>query len=535
MSTKGITKQKINHPHKEPSSLRDLEAIYSTYFNIETLKYSSIDEAIDIIGTLIDVSFDLSSKEGLYKALELANEIRDRGLSSTQICILYYFLGNAWENLRHLSRSANNKYEWENDEIEHEITYLRKALTCKGFIEIEIDRQCQILVNLGNLMDSVGRFIESIEYKNTALELKPDFPMALGAKGVTLFHYGNVLYDVGHKIVFFKFARYNLKEALSSSELHLSASSAFEKYVNIIDSLLKPEQIKKHIDMDNFSLGNTDEEIRYRKWCLENSLFLNPLNDLGPYAVADCDVLGPPPIITPINGGVNYFGYFNQLKQEFISARYLFYESISACNLHFSDKDARIFNTYDFPSYSLSSEKMKVAFKTTYSIFDKIAYLLKLYFNLPVSENSVSFRNLWGKTLRKKFRYRNNLPLLGLFLLSKDLFEDKPGFRTAIEPEAQKLSEIRNNIKHRYFKLHTKRLFESHYFLNSLDLNDSLAYSMFRPEFEQKTLKLLKLVRAALIYLSLAIYIEEINKKKFKGEAKIINEEIDTLEDSYRI
>lgn len=505
MTTEWKASQEGDHPYKEPPSIKELEEAYSTYFNIKTLKGSSIDKAINIIGTLVDLSLDLSKKEGLYKALKLAEETQNRGLSNTQMCLLSYFIGNAWANLRHLSSNPNNKHEWEKEEKEYEIAYFRKALTSKGFTEIEIDRRCQILTNLGNLMDSVGRFIESIEYKNKALELKPSFPMALGTKGISLFHYGNILYDVGHRVVFFKFARNNLKEALSS-ELHPSAKSAFEKYVNTIDSLLLPEEIKKHTDMDNFPLGDTEEEIRYRQWCLDNNLFLNPLNDLGPYPIANNDALGPPPVTSRINGGANYFGYFNQLKQEFIAARYLFYESTNSQGFHFSDKDAHIYNTYDYPSYSLSSEKMKIAFRTAYSIFDKIAYLLNSYLNLFISEEGVTFRTLWynyhktDKKIKKKFKNRANLPLLGLFWLSKDLFEDKPGFRTAIEPEAQKLSEIRNNIEHKYFKLHTRRLFESYYFLYSLDLSDFLAYSMYRPEFEEKTLKLLKLVRAALIY-----------------------------------
>ena len=328
-----------------------------------------------------------------------------------------------------------------------------------------------------------------------------------------------------------------MKTALSS-ELHPSARSAFKKYVEIIESLLLPIELKEYIDMDKFSLGDTEEEVKYRKWCLGNKLFLNPLNDLGPYPIASQDVLGPPPIITPINSGVNYIGYFNQLKQEFISARFLFYESITTQQPHFSDKDAHIYNTYDFPSCSLSSEKMKIAFRSSYSIFDKIAYLLNSYLELFIKEDSVTFRTLWynfnknNKVLRKKFQHRNNWPLLGLFWLSKDLFEYR--FENTLEPEARKLHEIRNNIEHRYFKLHNKRLFES-YFLCSVGLSDPLAYSMYRPEFEEKALKLLKLVRAAIIYLSLAIHLEELSKKKSRIQGRTIDEEIDVLDDSYRI
>lgn len=531
--------QETNCIPKRKYSMEDLREIYSTQFSISNVENLSIEAALHHIGTLIDLSLDLGEKDGLRKAIQLSKDLQHHCLSNIQECLLNYFLGNAWNNLKRLSKNLDDKErkEWENEEDEQEIIHLRKALSGKGFNQIGIDRQCQILTNLGNIMDEVGRPIESIEYKNKALDLIPSFPMAIGNKGICLFHYGNMLYDVGHKIVFFKFAHSNLKTALSL-ELHPSARSAFKKYAEIIESLLMPDELKEYIDVDNSSLGDTEDEARYRKWVLDSKLFLNPLNDLGPYPIASQDVLGPPPIVAPINSGVNYIGYFNQLKQEFISARYLFYEGITTHHPHFSDKDAHIFNTYDFSSCSLSSEKMKIAFRSSYSIFDKIAYLLNSYLNLFIKYDSVTFRTMWynnnktSKVLRKKFQHRNNWPLLGLFWLSKDLFEEM--FEDTIEPEARKLLEIRNNIEHRYFKLHNKRLFES-YFLFSVGLNDPLAYSMYRPEFEEKTLKLLKLVRAALIYLSLSIHVEELSKKKSRTQDRTIDEELDVLDDSYRI
>jgi tetratricopeptide (TPR) repeat protein len=227
--------QEINHIPKSDYSMEDLREIYSTHFSVGSVENLSIDAALHHIGTLIDLSLDLSEKDGLRKAIQLSKDLQNRCLSKKQECILDYFLGNAWANLKKLSkkRDENGRKEWENEEDEQEITHLRKALSGKGFNEIETDRQCQILTNLGNIMDGIGRPIESIEYKDKALELKPSFPMAIGNRGICLFHYGNILYDVGDKIAFFKFAHSNLETALSS-ELHPSARSAFKKYVEII-------------------------------------------------------------------------------------------------------------------------------------------------------------------------------------------------------------------------------------------------------------------------------------------------------------
>ncbi|WP_235883124.1 hypothetical protein [Metabacillus sediminilitoris] len=38
------------------------------------------------------------------------------------------------------------------------------------------------------------------------------------------------------------------------------------------------------------SKEDSEEEISYRKWCVENNLFLNTLNDALPYSVSATDI-----------------------------------------------------------------------------------------------------------------------------------------------------------------------------------------------------------------------------------------------------
>jgi LA2681-like HEPN/Phasin protein len=49
------------------------------------------------------------------------------------------------------------------------------------------------------------------------------------------------------------------------------------------------------------------------------------------------------------------------MKQEFASARWLLYEGITARTTHFSDRQVRLSNTLDYPSYGLAVEKLKAA------------------------------------------------------------------------------------------------------------------------------------------------------------------------------
>ncbi len=142
------------------------------------------------------------------------------------------------------------------------------------------------------------------------------------------------------------------------------------------------------------------------------------------------------------------------------------------------------------------------------------------------------------KGLRDELKQLENWPLRGLFWLSKDLYEDKPGFRDFIEPEAKELHSIRNHLEHRYLKLHdgiwideSKKREDAKF-----GLIDSLAFSLCREGFEAKTLKLIKLIRTALLYLALAINIEEQKRKKQRGNYKIIPAmPLDVWEDEWKM
>ena len=521
-------------------STEDPQQVYDSIIHITDLADFSIEYAIQHIGTLIDTSLDLNKKEGLYCSIRLSFKLMGRELNDEQLCNLYYFLGNAWANLRQLSRiDHGHDWNWEKGEMEYEIIYFRKAVKSDAFSKLSKKRQCEILTNLGNIMDEIGRFVEAIEYFNNALKIIPSFAMARGNLGIGFYSYAGVLYDEGHRIVFFKHARSELQNALDL-DIAGQPRDVFDHYKHEIESILPSKILEEEIEMDDFSLGEDEKETKYRKWCLNNRLFLNPLNDLGPYPIAARDVLTLPSITVGIDEGPYYPGFFNQLKQEFVSARYLYYEGINSDCLHFSDKDVLLFNTFDYPSYSLASEKVKMAFKVAYSLFDKIAYFLNNYLNLSIPENKVYFKRFWYKSgeknkgLRREFQHRENWPLRGLFWLSKDLFENKPGFENAIQPDAQKISEIRNHLEHKYFKLHDEFCDPS--FLKLCGLDDTLSYSIYRPDFYDKTLRILKMVRSALIYLPLAVYCEELIRSKERGkDSKIFAAKLDLFDDEWKI
>jgi hypothetical protein len=286
-------------------------------------------------------------------------------------------------------------------------------------------------------------------------------------------------------------------------------------------------------DLCKYHLGESVAEFNYRYWCLKNGLFLNPINDLDNYPIAAYDVLTTPNMTFRVKNGeikrsIDYVAYFCQMKQEYISIRYLYYEAITDKQLHFSDKEVILYDTHDDLIYSLALEKMKIVFRGAYSLFDKIAYFLNFYLALSHQEHQISFKSIWyqsgerNKGLKKIFTQYENWPLRGLFWLSKDLTENREGFKEAIEPDAQLFQEIRNQLEHKYLRIYgdTKE---------ALPSNDKNSFSLFREDFEIKTLKLLKTVRSALIYLVLAIHREETRRRENKSVEGILKKQLDVL------
>lgn len=217
------------------------------------------------------------------------------------------------------------------------------------------------------------------------------------------------------------------------------------------------------------------------------------------------------------------------MKQEYVSARYLYYEGVASRSVHFSDKEVKLYDTLDYPTYSLSVEKTKAAFRMAYSLTDRIAFFLKHYLRLSVAEEKVSFRNVWyrdgerKKGLDRVVEGAPSWPLRGLFWLSKDLHEDDPNFKGSLEPDARDLRAYRNALEHRYLKL-SEELWrgsrdradeDRHEALKQLD--DDLALLRNRADFEHKALRMLRTVRAALVYLCLAVHEEENRRGAERG------------------
>lgn len=434
--------------------------------------------------------------------------------------IIHFFKANCYSALSSM-RSGESGYMWswkQNDKV-LEILCLRRAISEPVFSNLDPIFQCKILTNLGNSLNQFGRFIEAIQAWDSALAIVPNFAMALGNKGVGLIHYAQCLYDHGHSGIMVAHAKDDLESAISEDALwdsgfHPEAEEYFRQNYNDAQGHLNKIDYDFEFDLDQWPIGRNKKEVEYRTWCLKHGLFLSPLNDVCRVSASARDVIHLPSHTYKVSEEPCFPNYYNILKQEFVTARFMLFESSRNDNEHISDQDVLLMDGFDGALFGYRSEQIKTAYRLVYSLFDKIALFLNEYYDVGLKSSSVSFRKIWGETKNKKFELNpcfegnKNWPLRGLYYLSKDLFDDD--FVDVALPEATELAKLRNRTEHRYLSFQE--------YVAPVKNTDTHSYITI-DDFKLKTIRIMSMTREALVYLSLAMHREE--KIRYKENDKL--------------
>lgn len=500
---------------------------------METIDFSNKNqtEILNTLGSLFETARENRDIKKLEDSIRIANEIKIESFNTSFKAHYHYFLGNAWGYIQNL-KYPKEEFPLETKELDYQIIHFRQAYSlinkCKNKDNYN---KCQILTNLGNLFSHIGRFSEAQEYFNICLMIDKRFGMAYGNRGMALFYYARVIFEPVHQFIFMQYARKDLNRSLSSDQVYSDAKQAFRGMILQIENAYEIKELNDFKTYDDYYKNFDDEEIEYRKWCAENRLFINPLNDILTESVVANDFLFTPSMILRFDEKPIYHSLFNQLKQEFVSARFLFYEALNADEPHFSDRDVTLMDTLDYSVYSLTLEQVKITFRMCYSLFDKIAYFINLYLKLGQDSNRVNFRNVWYKNLLKKNGLDSNLKttknwaMRGLFWLSKDLYDKE--FDSSIEPDAKEIASLRNFMEHKSFKI-----VES---FNEGWSEKTETFEIDRSFFYDKTFKLLKLSRSALMYLSFLIFDEERTRNETRDPNKTIPMDFIKINDDDKI
>ncbi len=489
--------------------------------NIREENAIQMDKALEALALEIDTAADDGNISALNTLLDKCNNGLEAATGQNR-AILLFFEANCHSALATIrSREPDYEWSWRQSERVSEILSLRKAVSELGFSELEPMFQCKILTNLGNNLSHFGRFVEAIKSWDAALQIIPNSAMALGSKGVGLIHYGQSLYDHGHIGILAAHARVDLNNAISKGALWCSgfypeAEKHFKQYCDSSVKYLEDIAYDFEFDLDQWPLGENKEDVDYRGWCLQHRLFLSPLNDVCRHTAAAQDVIHLPSHTYNFDEKPRFPNYFNLLKQEYVTARYMLFEAINGDKEHISDKDVLLLDGFDGVKFGYRSEQIKTAYRLAYSLFDKIALFLNDYFSVGLKAGAVSFRRIWWKTKNKEFELSpcfeksKNWPLRGLYYLSKDLFDE--GFIDVSLPDAQELASLRNRTEHRYLSLQG--------YASAVENTDVHSYITIA-DFECKAMRIISMAREALIYLSLAMHQEEVTRNKDKNSDKL--------------
>jgi hypothetical protein len=460
---------------------------------------------------LIDIGVALGNEEMTKEGAELLQKdfeaIVHDGRNAPNA---YYNRANGYYALfRFKKRSDSFVVCFRKTELDQAKGYYRKAL--------EYDLQnpmlaSQILVNLGNCFDHLGRVIEAVECYEEALKLKPEHGMALGNKGIALFYYARL--TGGHQGTFLMEANSLLSQALKVG-VPPEAVNVFRKYMETIRKQFPDQKVlDKPAKYPGCRVKAKSKFERFLvEFCLKNKLYLNICNFCQKCNLAIGDPIHIQKMIVPMNkegqkdlmeddSFMRLSGYLNQIKQDYITARFLLVLSrYSGLNLNFVDKRVKIRNTLDYSMHNIYIELVKASFGNFYDILDKIACFINEYLELGMSKTEVHFQRVWydkkTKTIYKKIVDTKNFSLNALFDVHRD-FDEKDG-------PYKRLRSIRNALTHRFINI---RMFQQ--------LEDE--ENMTEDTLVSRTLELARLVRSAIIYLLYFVQSEESKKEaKTKG------------------
>lgn len=428
---------------------------------------------VESAGQLIDLASENSDKMSIKFSIEKLGKNESRINKIENKCLFHYYLSVAYGDLHRLDIAQTEQdWEWEQEIIGNEVKNLRLALS---FVTTQTDEKLHsnILTNLGNRLNNLGRFILAFDFWNKAYKMDKGTGMPQINIGNNLMLYAlHYISQPKYQVAYIQLAHQFLKSGLQKF--------VYEQYRD--DVLARVQAIEKNYGQyleykflrEDFE-ENTNEK-DYLEWCIKHELCLNPLSNLDIRLASSKDDI-------VLNGNIEteFVELFENIKDDFVFSRYQFYQSFNSKH---------------------SKQQKKSAFSSAYAIFDKLAYLINGIFQLNIKNDRVAFNRIWYKNLDKNkglsntFTESRNLMLRALYWASKDIYTNEEGFKNLIEPKAKEINAIRNYIEHKSFDFGTRT-------------EDNFTFRIPEQEFDECLFSVLDLVRECIIYLSCATQIKE--------------------------
>lgn len=468
---------------------------------------------MNYVGFLIDFGFDNNDKNMIKKGIlrgETLLKQNKESFSQKRLCKLFYFIGNGYSDL--YSLEFERKKGWQqtinNENLQQAKRYYREAI--KNSNDVYVGLKKRIWTNYANCLDNLSRVMDGLFAYEEVLKIDPEFSMAIGNKAIAM----DIFADISGK---YRTAIYNnsyrmLKSVVNRSDLIKNggkeAKYKIEKEIEKIESKIDQQSLLKEFKHETINISNLNPFMRfYIKFCIKNALFLNfHIHE----EVCEVSLLDPVFInlLLPNGDETTFFKLaksINQIKEDYAVARLLLVQS----QYKTEDFDnISLKTTYvNTPDYNLSNiyvGLLKSAFKESYNILDKIARFINEYFVLGLPEDRniyITSRNLWMDEISKnnwklklEILESNNPGLYAIYDISLDL-DIKNGYYS-------NLRKMRNKLVHEKLIIHGPN-----WNGNEDDYNISYKKMLLR------TIRLMKIVKGAIIYLINAVNLEERRKK----------------------
>ncbi|HEY60381.1 MAG TPA: hypothetical protein G4N92_06830 [Anaerolineae bacterium] len=459
-------------------------------------------------GILIDYGSWVNDLKIIKRGVRKIKKIEDF-IQKTQLPIAHFYnLANGYASMRKFTHFK----AFENGMIPVEYTNekgnYRKAIQIASIKKLE-EHEKKILpdlyTNYGNTLDAMGRPVEALEFFNRALVINPNKPEALGNKAITLKHLA--FYAYGYPHLFILEAKRLLELALDNSphpqlkKYLIHHQDQIHEFISTHKSDLKIEQYKTSTPKSTFHKF-------LREFCFKYGLYLTPSTLIG---AREHQFFGDPLFISKMvadledtNKFDRYITFFNQIKQDYIFARYLLVQSQYRANhVDVIDQDVDYYYPLDYSITSSYGEMLKVSYRLAVDTLDKIGFFIKDYCKImSPAVDEVNFRNAFSPNnrsneLRPEIKHMKNKYLYGLMDLASDMKRD--GYYSFIYNR-------RNALTHRFISIHSELMVKG-------GENKDIP-RIHLQDFIDETIHALKILKSAIIYLILFVDVEE--KKSIK-------------------
>ena len=503
------------------------------------IKESEITETTQMLQEYgSDIDDVLAGKKGIDSLETIISVVSkllgDGNLNLFDMMLANYLLGESY-NVQIIKTFSPQEAQFNNPIVWKSVYYYRMALLyVEGIIEKKQvalfvtakNYRYNALIKLGNVYSHMGRLQDGIGcYKGAALLYPNDYSWKFHF-GFTLFN-THSYYERAAEGFVVSLMKDLLSDCLDKKEYSQSANYVY----GIIKDWQSPD-----LNDDRLTNYEVTEEGEYNHWVNRNILRLNAYNDIN-FTSTLCqeDSLFFDGVFSPKTEPDSWrrlFQMLNEIKQEYVSARYMLYSYFrkSGSN-HVSDKNVRLADLYDRSNYSFHLELAKSAFRSLYSILDKIAFALNDYLDLNMNPERVNFSNVWyenSKSYRIKEeiqKYKSLYSLTGLLFIRNDIYGGADDYLQA--EETKLLKKVRNAIEHRAIIIVDDGLLE----------DDGSVLNISRMEFERVSINLIKTVRQAIFCFVNAVNHIEYDKKLeiTKNGQMIIPQEIDSIKDDEKV